>query len=33
MNIEKFFEILGTLYAEKNNVQIKSMKIEKIKKG
>lgn len=29
MNIEKFFEVLGTLFAEKNNVEIKSMKIKK----
>ena len=32
MNIKKFFEILGTLYAEKNNIKIKSIKIEKVKK-
>lgn len=31
MDIEKFFEVLGILYAEKNNVQIKSIEIEKIK--
>lgn len=30
MNIEKFFETLGILYAEKHNVKIKSMKIKKI---
>lgn len=29
MDIEKFFEVLGILYAEKNNVKIKSMEIEK----
>lgn len=29
MNIEKFFEVLGILYAEKNNVKIKSLKVEK----
>lgn len=32
MNITKFFEVLGILYAKKNNVKIKSMEIEKIKK-
>ena len=32
MNIEKFFEVLGILYAEKNNLKIKSIKIEKIKR-
>ena len=32
MNVEKFLEILGVLYAEKNNIKIKSIKIEKIKK-
>ena len=32
MNVEKFFEILGVLYAEKNNIKIKSIKIEKVKK-
>lgn len=30
MNIEKFFETLGILYAEKNNIKIKSMEIKKI---
>ena len=30
MNIEKFFEVLGILYAEKNNINIKSIKIKKI---
>lgn len=29
MNIEKFFETLGILIAEKNNVQLKSIKIKK----
>ena len=29
MNIEKFFETLGILIAEKNNVKLKSFKIEK----
>lgn len=29
MDIEKFFEVLGILYAENNNVEIKSMKIKK----
>lgn len=29
MNVEKFFETLGVLYAEKNNVKIKSIKIKK----
>ena len=32
MNVEKFFEILGILYAEKNDIKIKSIKIQKIKK-
>lgn len=31
MNVEKFFEVLGILYAKKNKVKIKSMTIEKIK--
>lgn len=31
MDIEKFFEVLGILYAENNNVEIKSIKIKKIK--
>jgi hypothetical protein len=30
MNIEKFFEVLGILVAEKNNVKLKSIKIKKI---
>lgn len=29
MNIEKFFEVLGTLIAEKNNVKLKSFKVKK----
>lgn len=29
MNVEKFFETLGILYAEKNNIKIKSIKIKK----
>ena len=32
MDIKKFFEVLGILYAEKNNVEIKSMKIQKIRR-
>lgn len=32
MNIEKFFEMLGILYAEKNNIKIKTFKIKKTKK-
>ena len=32
MDIEKFFEVLGILYAENNNVEIKSMKVEKIQR-
>lgn len=32
MDIEKFFEVLGILYAENNNVEIKSMEIQKIQK-
>lgn len=31
MNIEKFFETLGILYAENNNVKIKSFEIKRIK--
>lgn len=30
MNIKKFFEVLGILYAKKNNVKIKSLTIESI---
>lgn len=29
MNITRFFEVLGILYADKNNVTIKSFKVEK----
>ena len=29
MNIEKFFEVLGILFAEKNDVKVKSMEISK----
>ena len=32
MNIEKFFETLGILVAEKNNAKLKSFKVKKIKK-
>lgn len=32
MNIEKFFEVLGILIAEKNNVKLKSLKIKKAKR-
>lgn len=32
MDIEKFFEVLGVLFAENNNVVIKAVKIEKIQK-
>lgn len=32
MDIEKFFEVLGILFAENNNVVIKTVKIEKIQK-
>ena len=32
MNIEKFFEVLGILYAEKNNIKIKSFKLKSIDK-
>lgn len=30
MNIEKFFETLGVLIAERNNVKLKSFKVKKI---
>jgi hypothetical protein len=30
MNIKKFFEVLGILFAENNNIEIKSMDIKKI---
>lgn len=29
MNVEKFFEVLGVLFAEKNNVKLKSFKIKR----
>ena len=29
MNIEKFFETLGILFAEKNNAKLKSFKIKR----
>lgn len=32
MNIEKFFEVLGILIAEKNNVKLKSFKIKRTKR-
>ena len=32
MNIEKFFEVLGILYAKKNNIKIKSFKLKRIDK-
>lgn len=32
MDVEKFFEVLGILYAEKNNIEIKSIEIKKIKR-
>ena len=32
MDIEKFFEVLGILFAENNNVEIKSMKIKKVQR-
>ena len=33
MDIKKFFEVLGILFAENNNVEIKSVKVNKIQKG
>ena len=30
MNFKKFFEVLGILFAENNNIEIKSMDIKKI---
>lgn len=33
MDIEKFFEVLGILFAEENNIEIKSMEIKKIQRG
>ena len=32
MDIEKFFEVLGILFVENNNVEIKSMEIKKIQR-
>lgn len=32
MNIEKFFEILGTLVAEKNGAKLKSFKVKKVER-
>lgn len=32
MNIEKFFEILGTLVAEKNGVKLKSFEVKKVER-
>lgn len=29
MNITRFFEVLGILYANKNNITIKSFEVEK----
>ncbi len=29
MNITRFFEVLGILYADKNNITIKSFEVEK----
>lgn len=29
MNITRFFEVLGVLYADKNNITIKSFEVEK----
>lgn len=29
MNITRFFEVLGILYADKNNVTIRSFEVEK----
>ena len=33
MDIKNFFEVLGILFAEKHNVKIKSIKVDKVKKG
>lgn len=30
MNIEKFFEVLGILFAKKNNTKLKSLEIKRI---
>lgn len=32
MNIEKFFEVLGILIAEKNNAKLKSFKVKRVKR-
>jgi hypothetical protein len=32
LNIEKFFEVLGILVAEKNNVKIKSFKVKRVQR-
>lgn len=32
MNIEKFFEVLGILVAEKNGAKLKSFKIKRVKR-
>lgn len=32
MDIKKFFEVLGILFAENNNVVVKTVKIEKVQK-
>ena len=32
MDIKKFFEVLGILFAEKHNVEIKSVKVDKVQK-
>lgn len=32
MDIEKFFEVLGILFAEENEIEIKSMEITKIQR-
>lgn len=32
MDIKKFFEVLGILFAENNNIEIKSVKVSKIQK-
>jgi hypothetical protein len=31
MNVEKFFEVLGILFTEKNDVKIKSITVKQIK--
>lgn len=33
MDIKRFFEVLGILFAENNNVEIKSVKVDKIQNG